>query len=178
MECVTLQRLIQLAYGTFADGANPNMQMLQILGAPGWTQSEFYNLTAKAEGAARVEQMMGPMMRALLEDRFKLKIHRETKEMPVYALTLAKSGIKAHPMKEGDCVAIDPNHLPTPTPGQPMPNFCGKHVDEDERPERDDGRSWNDPARFFREALYDAGPPGDRQEWSLGPLRFPPGICA
>jgi uncharacterized protein (TIGR03435 family) len=125
MECVTLQRLIQLAYGAFADGVSPNMQMLQISGGPGWTQSEFYNLTAKAEGAARVEQMMGPMLQTLLEDRFKLKIHRETKEIPVYALTLAKSGIKAHPLKEGDCVAIDPNHLPAPTPGQPMPNFCG-----------------------------------------------------
>jgi uncharacterized protein (TIGR03435 family) len=125
MECVTLERLIQLAYGTFADGASPNMQMLQISGSPGWTQSEFYDLAAKAEGAARVEQMMGPMMRALLEDRFKLKIHRESKEMAVYALTVAKSGMKSHPMKEGDCVAIDLNHLPAPTPGQPMPNFCG-----------------------------------------------------
>ena len=35
MECVTLERLIQLAYGTFADGASPNMQMLQISGGSG-----------------------------------------------------------------------------------------------------------------------------------------------
>ena len=125
MECVTLQRLIQLAYVTFADGASPNMQMLQTSGGPGWTQSEFYDLAAKAEGAARVEQMMGPMLRVLLEDRFKLKIHREKKEMPVYALAVGKSGIKAHSMKPGDCVAIDLNHMPTPTPGQPLPNFCG-----------------------------------------------------
>jgi uncharacterized protein (TIGR03435 family) len=125
MECVTLQRLIQLAYVTFADGFSPDTKMLQISGGPGWVQSEFYDLTAKAEGAARVEQMMGPMLRALLEDRFQLKIHRETKEMPVYALTVGKSGIKAHSIKDGDCVAIDLNHMPTPTPGQPMPNFCG-----------------------------------------------------
>jgi uncharacterized protein (TIGR03435 family) len=125
MECATLQRLIQLAYVTFADGASPDMQMIQISGGPGWTQSESYDLAAKAEGAARVEQMMGPMLRALLEDRFKLKIHRETKEMPVYALTVAKSGFKLHPLKEDGCVAIDLNRLPTPAPGQPMPNFCG-----------------------------------------------------
>jgi len=125
MECVTLERLIQLAYGTFADGASPNMQMLQITGGQGWVQSEYYDLAAKAEGAARVEQMMGPMMQTLLEDRFKLKIHRESKEMAVYALTVAKGGVKVHPMKPDGCVAIDLNHLPAPTPGQPMPNFCG-----------------------------------------------------
>jgi uncharacterized protein (TIGR03435 family) len=101
------------------------MQMLQISGGPAWIQSEFYDLAAKAEGAARVEQMMGPMLRTLLEDRFKLKIHRETKEMPVYALTVAKGGVKALPTKPDGCVAIDLNHLPTPAPGQPMPNFCG-----------------------------------------------------
>jgi uncharacterized protein (TIGR03435 family) len=65
------------------------------------------------------------MLRTLLEERFKLKIHRETKEMPVYALTVSKSGLKLSPLKDGGCVAIDLNHMPTPTPGQPMPNFCG-----------------------------------------------------
>jgi uncharacterized protein (TIGR03435 family) len=126
MECATLQRLIQLAYSTFADGATPNMQMLQISGDPGWVQSEFYDVTAKTDGAVRVEQMMGPMLRALLEDRFKLKIRRETKEMPVYALTVAKTGFKLHPLKPDGCVAIDLNQMPPPpAPGQTMPSFCG-----------------------------------------------------
>jgi uncharacterized protein (TIGR03435 family) len=127
MECITLQNLIQAAYGAFADGVSFNPQMLQvsISGGQGWVQSEYFDLAAKAEGAAHVEQMMGPMMQTLLEDRFKLKIHRESKEMAVYALTVAKGGVKAHPMKPDGCVAIDLNHLPAPTPGQPMPNFCG-----------------------------------------------------
>jgi uncharacterized protein (TIGR03435 family) len=38
--------------------------------------------------------MRGPMLRALLEDRFALKIRRETREMPVYLLTVAKGGFK------------------------------------------------------------------------------------
>jgi uncharacterized protein (TIGR03435 family) len=89
-------------------------------------QSDRYDLAAKADGAAPVEQMMGPMLRALLEDRFKLKIHREARETPVYALTLAKSGLKLQPVKDGDCIPIDLNHLPQPPePGQPRPNFCG-----------------------------------------------------
>jgi uncharacterized protein (TIGR03435 family) len=126
MECVTVQNLIQLAYGSFADGVSFNQAMLQISGGPGWIESERYNLAAKAEGAAHVEQMMGPMLRALLEDRLKLKVHRVTREMPVYSLTVAKNGLKARPLKEGSCVPIDINHLPEPpAQGQTMPNFCG-----------------------------------------------------
>ena len=41
--------------------------------------------------------MAGPMLRALLEDRFKLRVHRETKEVPVYFLTVAKNGPKLEP---------------------------------------------------------------------------------
>ena len=71
--------------------------------------------------------MAGPMLRALLEDRFKLRVHREPKEVPVYFLTLAKNGPKLEATKEGSCVPIDANHIPAPiaTPGQPLPNYCG-----------------------------------------------------
>jgi uncharacterized protein (TIGR03435 family) len=41
--------------------------------------------------------MAGPMLRALLEDRFKLRVHRETKEVPVYFLRVAKNGPKLEP---------------------------------------------------------------------------------
>jgi uncharacterized protein (TIGR03435 family) len=124
MECASLQDLIQSAYGFFATVVSN--QMIQISGGPGWVQSDRYDLAAKADGAAPVEQMMGPMLRALLEDRFKLKIHREARETPVYALTLAKSGLKLQPVKDGDCIPIDLNHLPQPPEsGQPRPNFCG-----------------------------------------------------
>jgi len=126
MECATLQSLIQSAYVFFADGVSFNQEMIQITGAPGWAESDQYDVAAKAEGAAPVQQVMGPMLRALLEDRFKLKVHRETRETPVYALTVAKSGMKITPLKEGGCIPIDWNHLPSPPePGKPMPNYCG-----------------------------------------------------
>jgi len=41
------------------------------------------------------------MLQALLEDRFKLKTHRETRELPVYDLTVSRSGLKLQPPKEG-----------------------------------------------------------------------------
>ena len=54
------------------------------------------------------------MFQALLEDRFKLKIHRETREIPVYELTVARSGFKLQPLKEGSCTPFD--QLPGPSP--------------------------------------------------------------
>jgi uncharacterized protein (TIGR03435 family) len=52
--------------------------------------------------------MQGPMMRALLEDRFKLKLHRETRgEIPVYAMTVVEGGFKLHALEEGACAACD-----------------------------------------------------------------------
>jgi uncharacterized protein (TIGR03435 family) len=126
MGCVNLQNLIQAAYGTFADGATINTQPLRTEGAPGWAQSEYYSLEAKADGPVRTEMLAGPMLRALLEERFQLKAHREAREMPVYALTVGKSGLKVQPLAEGSCTPIDLSHPPSPpAPGQPMPKLCG-----------------------------------------------------
>jgi uncharacterized protein (TIGR03435 family) len=62
-------------------------------------------------------------LQVLLEDRFALKVHRETKDLPVYALTSAKGGLKLRP---ADCVAVSPNQpAASPTPGQPPPAYCG-----------------------------------------------------
>jgi uncharacterized protein (TIGR03435 family) len=66
-----------------------------ISGGPPWVESERYEILAKAPGDRRPnlnEQMA--MLRALLADRFKLAIHREPKEMSIYALTVAKGGSK------------------------------------------------------------------------------------
>ncbi len=126
ISCITLQNLIQAAYGTLGNGSSPNVQQLPTSGGPDWIRTEFYSLAAKAEGAARVEVMVGPMLRALLEERFKLKVRRETREMAVYALTVGKSGLKVQPLKEGSCTPLDVNHIPRPpAPGEPMPNICG-----------------------------------------------------
>ena len=48
------------------------------------------------------------MMRTVLEDRFQLKIHRETREVPAYLMTVAKSGLKLKHTEEGSCNHADP----------------------------------------------------------------------
>ena len=126
MPCITLQGLVQMAYGTFADGVSVNRQILRTEGLPNWARSEFYSFAAKGDGPVRTEMLAGPMLQAFLEDRFQLKTHRDTREMPVYALTVAKGGIKPAPLPEGGCTPIDLTHPPPPrAPGEPPPNLCG-----------------------------------------------------
>ncbi len=67
---------------------------------------------------------MLPMIQALLEDRLKLKVHRETKEQQVYALVVAKAG-KLHEA-EGECPPRPSTPPPPPEPGRSLPTgFCG-----------------------------------------------------
>jgi uncharacterized protein (TIGR03435 family) len=128
LKCATLESLVQAAYGMFADGVGRKPQVLEVVGGPNWMKSDFYDVNAKADGNPRIEQMVGPMMQALLEERFKLKVHRAAKEVPVYELVLAKGGPKFQRTKEGSCVTVDLNHMPQPTPGEPFPTYCGSQT--------------------------------------------------
>lgn len=121
INCDTLQDLIQAAYGSFSNGVP---QPTQVAGGPAWINSDHYDIEAKAAGASRADQMRA-MLQSLLEDRFNLRVHRETREIPVYALTVAKSGLKLQPLKEA-CTPRDPMNPPSPpAPGQKPPNICG-----------------------------------------------------
>jgi uncharacterized protein (TIGR03435 family) len=103
-----------------------NPKMLEITGAPEWVKSDTYQVTAKAAGDASFALMAGPMMQGLLEDRFALKVHRESKDVAVYFLTVANTGAKLEPTKAGSCLPLDVDHPPAaPGPGQPRPTFCG-----------------------------------------------------
>lgn len=97
----------------------------QISGGPGWINNDPYDVTAKAEGNASMAQMR-LMMQSLLADRFKLAVHRETKEQPVYELIAAKGGAKLGSTKEGSCITPSPNNpAPAPRPGEKPPVMCG-----------------------------------------------------
>jgi uncharacterized protein (TIGR03435 family) len=109
--------LIELAY---------NLKDFQVVGSPSWANSDGYDISAKAEGDATFEQMR-PMLQSLLADRFKLILQRETKELPVYELGVAKGGLKMVATKEGSCVSLNPDSPPAPPkPGHfPAPlNIC------------------------------------------------------
>jgi bla regulator protein BlaR1 len=92
----TLKMLIKAAYSIYDH---------QLIGGPGWLESERFDIVAKAPPHTPDNQL-GPMLRTLLTDRFKLKLHRETRQMPVYALVLGKDGPKFQEVtreaREGD----------------------------------------------------------------------------
>ena len=102
---VPLRLLIRNAY---------QLQDFQLVGGPGWMTTDRFDIIAKAEGdpPPTPPGTPGPfqiMLRNLMADRFKLKVHRETREMPVYALMLVRSdgrlGPKLRPSTT-DCAAI------------------------------------------------------------------------
>jgi uncharacterized protein (TIGR03435 family) len=113
-----LKMLIGIAY---------SVKNFEISGGPSWINSDGFDVTAKATDSNIGIEQLRPMLQALLEDRFKLMVHREKKEMPVYALMVAKGGPKLPGAKDGGCVAFGPNTPPPPppAPGQALPTICG-----------------------------------------------------
>ena len=59
-------------------------------------------------------------LRALLEDRFRLKVHTETKELQIFALTVAKNGPKLESSRGGDCFDPQAGVPPPPSPDSPV----------------------------------------------------------
>ncbi|SPE36847.1 putative Antirepressor regulating drug resistance protein [Candidatus Sulfopaludibacter sp. SbA3] len=124
-DCAELLNLMGNAYTSYADGhLNRNRDPTPITGGPSWIRSASYDINARAEGNPTVPMMLGPMMQKLLEDRFQLKIHRETSEGPVYFLTVARGRPKLQPYSEGSCT---PWTLPPP-PLKPGEKICGSMI--------------------------------------------------
>jgi uncharacterized protein (TIGR03435 family) len=116
LNCQTVMSIIQTAY---TSGYPP---LPPIQGGPSWINSERYVIEAKAEGAASQATMKGPMLQALLRDRFQLRTHVETKEFSGYTLVVAKGGPKLPKHQEGSCVDIG---LVAPLQGSPPPGGPG-----------------------------------------------------
>jgi uncharacterized protein (TIGR03435 family) len=125
--CASVAGLIKEAYGRYANGhgASPFYSPPPVEGGPPWVNSDTYYISAKAEDAASLGTMNGPMLQALLEDRFKLRVHRGGKQVQAYALTATKSGPKLKPFREESCT---PFHVPL-VPRQPgAPPYCNMMI--------------------------------------------------
>lgn len=108
-----------------------NLPDFQISGGPGWLASDRFDVEAKAEGDPPVDQKR-LMLRTLLAERFKLTVHTETRELPIYALVMARSdgrpGAQLH-RSEADCsleaVSLDDWGGVGPSTGTPRCGFFG-----------------------------------------------------
>jgi bla regulator protein blaR1 len=90
---VSVKLLIQQAYG---------VRNFQIAGGPGWIGSDTFDINAKSESGAKMDQEgVKQMLQSLLADRFQLKFSRDTKEMPIYTLVVGKGGSKLKESEAG-----------------------------------------------------------------------------
>ena len=113
--------------------------MRQISGAPDWLGSDSYDVDAKADHAYSSDDLH-VMFQNLLVVRFSLKFHKETREGPVYALTVTPSGLKMKPNDGPESFEIPMNFgADGAMVGKrvPMPYLCwflGQQLQHDERP--------------------------------------------
>jgi bla regulator protein BlaR1 len=116
---ITVKMLMGFAYNVKDD---------QISGATGWMDTDHFDIEAKEEAPAADAPKLSPeeqmeqrrlMLQSLLADRFKLTLRHETKELPVYALVVAKGGPK---LKESADPPADPGAPPVPPPPPGPPN--------------------------------------------------------
>jgi uncharacterized protein (TIGR03435 family) len=173
--------MIQVAYDLSAD---------RILG-PNWLADDHYDLAAKSPAGVPDSALM-PMLQAMLAERFRLSCHRESKEMALYEMTVAKEGLKMS--------LFDPAHPPTPPRVRggalimgtgTMPQFAKMIARSAGRPVIDktglDGRytyvlSFTPLAAQSPDQAADAGPPdifsalqlqlGLKLEGKKGPVEF------
>jgi uncharacterized protein (TIGR03435 family) len=111
-----LRLLIQFAYAVHDSPHSQPLRASQVVGGPGWIDSEGYNIEAKPE-ANTDQKRAWLMLQSLLADRFRLTLHRETRELPVYDLTARSSGLKLPAAREANCVSFQPGMTPRSIPG-------------------------------------------------------------
>ena len=108
------------------------IQPVRIIGLPDWSRSERFDIVGKLEGGP-TPGAVNDAMRALLADRFKLSTHLETRELPIYALVLARNDGKLGPQLQAasvDCAARRGGPPPSGrAAGPPAPPPIGQRPD-------------------------------------------------
>jgi len=110
---VSVKELMQFAY---------DLPATRMVGGPGWMDSATWDVQAKTspEEAARLGKLsfnqataeVRPMVQALLAERFGLKVHEETRELPIYTLVVAKGGAKlGAAQSSGTTISAGKDHL-------------------------------------------------------------------
>ncbi|MBZ5578596.1 MAG: TIGR03435 family protein [Acidobacteriia bacterium] len=107
---VTLRTLVRLAY---------RIQDYQLVEAPEWLATKRYDINAKVEDSPAPPQPV--LLRALLKDRFGLRDHNETRQLPTFELMLAREGRLGPRLKQSDfdCAAYARSAHAPPEPGRP-----------------------------------------------------------
>jgi uncharacterized protein (TIGR03435 family) len=120
----TVRTLVQLAYG-YPD----TLRDMQLVGGPPWTATDRFEINATFDGPVALSPNSPPvrlmaMERALLADRFKLRVHQETRQLPVFDLVRSREDGRLG----SGLVPADGKCLPLPSTSAPIADFtpyCG-----------------------------------------------------
>jgi uncharacterized protein (TIGR03435 family) len=114
----SLRMLLQQGFQKTGGQGGPLGGQLQIIGGPAWMDSDRYDIQAKADcsGGALSREQSQLMIQSMLEDRFQLKAHMETRELPIYNLIVAKDGPK---------LKVSEDQTPPPITAAGPPQVCG-----------------------------------------------------
>lgn len=132
----TATNMSLLTYIDFALKVTPDQGQALQARLPEWVKSERFDIQARAQGEPTKDQMR-LMLRSLLEERFKMVWHRETQQVPVFALTMARPGVfgpmlQPHPADAACPAAIanpagEGTRPPPPlTPDGKFPTACNR----------------------------------------------------
>jgi uncharacterized protein (TIGR03435 family) len=116
----SLLLLIQFAYATHSSlyqGHTIPLPASQVVGGPPWINTEGWDIVTKRQPGEADQDLR--MWQTLLADRFKLRVHREVRELPIYMMTAAAGGFKLPaPAKDLGCVSFPAGTKPHPVPGK------------------------------------------------------------
>ncbi len=96
--------LVMTAYG---------LKSSSELSGPTWLDKEKYDIIAKLPPRSTKEQL-NPMLIGLLEERFRMKVHRESRTLPIYELAVVKRGV----IEKAQLESPRPSNTPLPAPAQ------------------------------------------------------------
>src|SRR6185312_14171394 len=115
---VTLKDILSVAYP---------VDILHMFGGPAWISSEKYDVEAVADDAAVSTERYHQMLRTMLAERFRLAIHEETRQEPIYVLETDSRGVKLQPTPQGGCVVL-PAGADAPRHGAICNDFSGSRT--------------------------------------------------
>ena len=101
--CLTPESLIHIAYNG-GQYSHPNAAARDVRGGPSWIRSERYTIEGQAADGLQNSDLRGAMLRSVLEERFQLRVRARVDHEPMYALKVARGGLKVRPMAATECV--------------------------------------------------------------------------
>jgi uncharacterized protein (TIGR03435 family) len=120
----TNQYLVTLIIFAYKMGITESWgQLMRSL--PSWAKTDRFDINARAASREPTKDDMRLMAQSLLEDRFKLRVHRENRKMPVFGLYLKNAGKPGPQLKSHDPASSCSAPLPLPAAGTPVERVVG-----------------------------------------------------